>query len=62
MKDKTCNRCKAYRYACGTATCQLGYVINQKTGAPKEPCPKPLTYLALMECLEDRKLEKQKRA
>lgn len=57
MREQTCNRCKAYRYACGTAICQLGYGIDQKTGAPEEPCPKPLTYLSLMEYLDDRKLE-----
>lgn len=46
---KTCHRCKAYSYSGGVASCQLGYPIILAESRPAGPCPKPLTYLALIE-------------
>lgn len=55
----TCEKCQA-RYIHGSCfkckalnrngTCQLGY--KKIDGRPAEPCPKPTTYLSLMDCKE----------
>ena len=43
-QKKTCNLCKALHKAEGTdPACLWGYSIDQESGSPLEPCPKPLT-------------------
>lgn len=46
---KSCKSCKALKYCGATPKCQLGYPIDVKNTTPLEPCPKPLTYLQLIE-------------
>lgn len=54
MKTKdSCARCKALKFASGTSYCELGFRIDNKSRFPLEPCPKPRTYLDLLECRAD---------
>lgn len=53
--DHSCSGCKASFFN-GRFRCSLGYPVS-KAGRPEEPCPKPLTYLALMDARTDKKEE-----
>ncbi len=50
MKDKSKERIKSTRNKCRAAefhnVCSLGYSMDSYT--PKEPCPKPLTIIQLI--------------
>lgn len=47
-----CIRCKAYS---GNARCSLGYPIEKDAENPERECPRPLTYLALLELRSESK-------
>ncbi len=49
LKDGACKKCKALKVYGGAAKCELGFSLDEKTLTPKEQCPRPLTYLALIE-------------
>ena len=55
-KKKTCERCRALRvgYRGDPSECQLGYDIDPLQATPREPCPKPLTYLDFIELLQEK--------
>lgn len=54
MKDKkTCAGCRALKSCSSASYCELGFRINEKNSVPLEPCPKPRTYLDLLECRAD---------
>ena len=47
---KLCGKCKAFSLGIrGEPMCSLGYPIDPVNHGPTEECPKPLTYLALVE-------------
>ena len=48
---KTCKGCKAFRRN-KESICLLGFYIDEKSEAPTEYCPKPLTDLDLANRLE----------
>lgn len=45
----SCKQCKALTQTSKEAICKLGFPIDQTQCTPKELCPRPLTYLALIE-------------
>lgn len=50
----TCEECRALRTFIDKPTlCLLGHPIDQETLSPTEPCPKPISYVALREALSD---------
>lgn len=49
--DPSCTFCKAY---VGNGVCELGYSVDREREVPEEDCPRPLTYLALLEQREER--------
>lgn len=52
--QKTCERCRALQMGQGQQpSCNLGYEIDRLTIAPLDSCPKPLTYLDLIEAREE---------
>ncbi|KJS85009.1 MAG: hypothetical protein JM58_09595 [Peptococcaceae bacterium BICA1-8] len=48
-QKRTCERCKALYISQYDVKCQLGYFLDIKIN-PTEPCPKPMTYIELIEC------------
>jgi len=52
---KSCGKCKAFGLdrQC-EPKCELGYPIDPSTHGPVGPCPKPLTYLDLIECRKEK--------
>ncbi|MCR4805840.1 MAG: hypothetical protein K5981_09395 [Clostridia bacterium] len=49
----SCSKCKALEAAYGKYRCSLGFKIDANTLQPMQECPRPLTYLQLMECKEN---------
>lgn len=56
----TCNRCKAFCFKNNSPACRLGYSLDARNRTPKENCPHPLTYLALIEARRDAKDENER--
>lgn len=52
-----CKYCKALHYRGSKPVCELGYEIDSAIVAHPLPCPKPLTYLQLIECQQEQILE-----
>jgi hypothetical protein len=51
-QKKTCNGCKALDLRQNTSQCLLCYSFDEEF-KPKEPCPKPKTYMEFIECREN---------
>ena len=46
---KNCNRCKALKMLSGEVPeCELGFELDIEKIVPKEDCPKPMTWEALI--------------
>lgn len=50
-QKKTCENCKAIYQSQYVDRCELGYSFD-KHFKPTEPCPKPKTFMELIECRE----------
>jgi hypothetical protein len=48
-QKRTCENCKALYQSQYINKCELGYKFD-KYFKPIEPCPKPKTYIELIEC------------